>query len=274
MFDELTGVATWEGHEIFALDVKTGDLQMQPEQSLIKTLDATDVDAVRRKINLQCTIFGHYEWLPAGQGPVLTHSLQLELRDQTCWAKKRLSFAHRYHKGSRSKNDCRSLCRADATCSHFHLLNNECYFFSGICKRPNDFACQHKEQWVYEHYPGCGERGSCIDIKVPNFHYVSGKYCPRGENVEVAGQGPVYFKQGLTKQETFWLQRYDSSRSDSACDSGDWAILKPDPHKDYQNMTMGYEELHGSIVACLKSSNSDLPSDVFSSTEVHLTVGT
>ena len=33
-------------------------------------------------------------------------------------------------------------------------------------------------------------------------------------------------------QETFWLQRYDSSRSDSACDSGDWAILKPDPHKD------------------------------------------
>ena len=44
--------------------------------------------------------------------------------------------------------------------------------------------------------------------------------------------------------------------------------------KDYQNMTMGYVELHGSIVACLKSSNSDLPSDVFSSTEVHLTVGT
>lgn len=30
---------------------------------------------------------------------------------RTCWAKKRLSFAHRYHKGSRSKNDCRSLCR-------------------------------------------------------------------------------------------------------------------------------------------------------------------
>ena len=64
-----------------------------------------------------------------------------------------------------------------------------------------------QEQWVYEHYPGCGERGSCIDIKVPNFHYVSGKYCPRGENVEVAGQGPVYFKQGLTKQDS-WLQEF------------------------------------------------------------------
>jgi hypothetical protein len=64
-----------------------------------------------------------------------------------------------------------------------------------------------QEQWVYEDYPGCGERGSCIDIKVPNFHYVSGKYCPRGENVEVAGQGPVYFKQGLTKQDS-WLQEF------------------------------------------------------------------
>ena len=30
------------GHVIFALDVKTGGLQMQPEDSLTKTLDATD----------------------------------------------------------------------------------------------------------------------------------------------------------------------------------------------------------------------------------------
>ena len=88
-----------------------------------------------------------------------------------------------------------------------------------------------KDRWVYEHYPGCGERGSCIDIALPGYHYVSGKYCPRGENVEVSGQGPVYFKQGLTKQETFWLQRYDTGRN-AGCNAGDWAILKPDPAKE------------------------------------------
>ena len=38
---------------------------------------------VRRKISLSCTVFGHYEWQPAGQGPVLTHRLSLELRDGT-----------------------------------------------------------------------------------------------------------------------------------------------------------------------------------------------
>eukprot|EP00913_Durusdinium_trenchii_P002101 g1940.t1 len=110
-FDELSGIATFEGHVLFSLDVKTGDLQMQPEESLTKALDAIDVHAVRRKINLQCTILGHYEWLPAGQGPVLTHRLGVELRDQTCWAKKRLSFARRHHKGAKSESDCRSLCR-------------------------------------------------------------------------------------------------------------------------------------------------------------------
>eukprot|EP00435_Cladocopium_sp_Y103_P042739 s1807_g11.t2 len=217
-FDELTGVATWEGHEIFALDVKTGDLQVQPEHSLTKTLDATDVDAVRRKINLQCTIFGHYEWLPAGQGPVLTHSLQLEFRDQTCWAKKKLSFAHRHHKGSRSKNDCRSLCRSDATCSHFQLLNNECYFLSGICKRPNDMACQHKEQWVYEHYPGCGERGSCIDIKGQAAHraapFGSERAMPTGSDEPAEAADPASL--GVPPSTLPWNQipRFDPATTD------------------------------------------------------------
>lgn len=100
---------------------------------------------------------------------------------------------------------------------------------SGSCGL--QFWALFQDRWVYEHYPGCGERGSCIDISLPGYHYVSGKYCPRGENVEVSGQGPVYFKQGLTKQETFWLQRYDTGRN-AGCNGGDWAILKPDPTKE------------------------------------------
>ncbi|CAE7197775.1 unnamed protein product, partial [Symbiodinium natans] len=210
VFDVLTGLATWEGHQIFLLDVANGDLQLSPEESLTRALDRTGDSAVRRSIGLQCTIFGHYEWAPMGHGSVITHRLSMELRDHTCWAQQVRSFSSRIDKGQQSENACRSLCRSEAYCTHWALDGGSCYFYRGLCKGSlaDNFACVHKHVTVTERYPGCGERHSCVDIQLPGYHYISGKYCPVGENAAVA-LGPVYFKEGLTAEESFWLMRND-----------------------------------------------------------------
>ncbi|CAE7214501.1 unnamed protein product, partial [Symbiodinium natans] len=98
-FDVLTGLATWEGHQIFQLDIVNGDFQLNPEESLTRSLDHTGDSATRRSIGpLACTIFKHFEYPPLGRGIALHHQLQIELRDHTCWAKKVQSFASRTDK--------------------------------------------------------------------------------------------------------------------------------------------------------------------------------
>ena len=273
-FDIMSGLATWEGHQIFTLDVSNGDLQLNPEESLTKSLDALAVHtAVRRTISLKCTIFGHYEWVPAGAGPVLTHRLSIELRDQTCWAQRTQSFANRVLQdlqGHQSEDACRSLCRGRANCTHWGMYGGKCHFYSSVCKSANinDYDCAHKNVLVTERYPGCGERHSCVDIKLPGYHYISGKYCPAGENSASAAQGPLYFKTGLTNEESFWLMRGSSS----ACSSENWAIVQPEEAQDYENRTMAYVELHGETVACLMGNSGDLPSDIFGQSTTKLTV--
>ncbi|CAE7553890.1 unnamed protein product [Symbiodinium natans] len=82
-----------------------------------------------------------------------------------------------------------------------------------------------------ERYTGCGERHSCIEIHLQNFHYLSGKYCFQGENAARRSQGPVYFKHGMTPQESFWLMRADASRH-QLCDDGDWVLQRVEAGKD------------------------------------------
>eukprot|EP00439_Symbiodinium_sp_Y106_P014738 s3506_g2.t1 len=271
-FDVLSGVATWDGHQIFTLDAE-GGLQLSPEESLTKSLDSAQDGPVRRTVGpLQCTIFGHYEWSSARQGGVVSHRLTMEFRDHTCWAKTQQSFGSRIDKGHASESACRSKCRGELYCTHWAVDGGKCFFYSGLCKSSDvdDFACTLKHVWVTARYPGCGERHSCVDLKLPGHHYASGKYCPGGENVASASQGPVYFKKGLTTEESFWLMRHESSRT--GCSSGEWAIVKPKPEQDFENDTMAYVELHGDTVACVKGSSADLPSDIFGQQEVSLTV--
>ncbi|CAE7770459.1 ath, partial [Symbiodinium sp. CCMP2592] len=271
-FDVLSGVATWDGHQIFTLDAE-GGLQLSPEESLTQSLDSSQDGPVRRTVGpLQCTIFGHYEWSSARQGGIVSHRLTMEFRDHTCWAKTQQSFGSRIDKGHASESACRSKCRGELYCTHWAVDGGKCFFYSGLCKSSDvdDFACTLKHVWVTARYPGCGERHSCVDLKFPGHHYVSGKYCPGGENAASAAQGPVYFKRGLTTEDSFWLMRHESSRT--GCSSGEWAIVKPKPEQDFENDTMAYVELHGDTVACVKGSSADLPSDIFGQPEVSLTV--
>lgn len=270
-FDVLSGIATWEGHQIFSLDIFTGDLQLNPEESLTKSLDSSSAASVRRAISTSCTIFGHYEWAPASPGPVVTHRLSMEFRDHTCWASRTLDFARRADKGAKSSSDCRTQCRSESYCSYYQSANGRCYFYSALCTDSGDFGCSYKNVPVIERYPGCGERHGCLQLELPGRHYISGRYCPGGENAGSAAQGPVFFKKGLTKEESFWLMRYDTSRG--GCSSGDWVIYGPKPLEDYENSTMAYVELHGGAVACVRGSSNDLVSDVFTQTKVDLTVG-
>lgn len=270
-FDVLSGIATWEGHQIFSLDIFTGDLQLNPEESLTKSLDSSSAASVRRAISTSCTIFGHYEWAPASPGPVVTHRLSMEFRDHTCWASRTLDFARRADKGAKSSSDCRTQCRSESYCSYYQSANGRCYFYSALCTDSGDFGCSYKNVPVIERYPGCGERHGCLQLELPGHHYISGRYCPGGENAGSAAQGPVFFKKGLTKEESFWLMRYDTSRG--GCSSGDWVIYGPKPLEDYENSTMAYVELHGGAVACVRGSSNDLVSDVFTQTKVDLTVG-
>jgi len=268
-FDVLTGIATWEGHQIFSLNTASGDLQLNPEESLTKTLDSFDASSTtRRKISTSCTIFGHYEWSPTGQGPVLTHRLSMEFRDHTCWAERKLSFAHRATKAGNP--NCRAQCRSESYCTHYRLEGSNCQFYSGVCADSSNFVCVYKDVGVVERYPGCGERNGCLHLELKGHHYLSGRYCPGGENSASSGQGPVYLKKGLVKQESFWLMRYDASKG--GCSSGDWAIYKADPQEDYENSSMAYVELHGDAVACVKGPTGDLVTDVFTLTKVDLKV--
>ncbi|CAE7276575.1 unnamed protein product [Symbiodinium natans] len=266
-FDVLSGLATWEGHQIFSLDTTTGDLQLSPEESLTKTLDSVSSGSARRAVSTSCTIFGHYEWAPTGDGPTLTHRLNMEFRDHTCWAYRSLSFARRATKSGTSA--CRTQCRSEPHCTHYRSESGKCHFYSGVCTDSSDFGCTYKKVGVLERYPGCGERNGCLHLELKGHHYLSGRYCPGGENAASSGQGPVYFKKGLVKEESFWLTRYDTK---GGCSSGDWVLHKAKPEEDYENSSMAYVELHGDAVACVKGLTSDLVTDVFGQTKVDLTV--
>ena len=212
--DTLTGVATYEGHRIFELDVKNGDLRISPEESMTRVMDALNSDQTRRTIDMDCVFYGHYEWSPVEQGAIITTSIKIQLRDSMCWASKKRAFTEFvlkyddfYYKKYGSlpsvakwHEDCRSLCRSTPTCSHYSIRqagNLGCWFAGPRCTGLTH-SCIESE--VVEKYPGCGERHSCLDLQVPNHYYLSGRYCFAGENVEEEGQGPVYYKHGHTRQ--------------------------------------------------------------------------
>ena len=169
---------------------------------------------------MTCNIYGHYEWTTSGQEAVLVHSIQdLSIRDHTCWSKRQVSFSQMIEMGRVGPGNlaaCQIMCRRDPDCTHTFewkvdpkrnsgsiktpTPGHYCMKVAGICSDTADPACQFKGVTTMERYTGCGERHSCIEIHLQNFHYLSGKYCFQGENAARRSQGPVYFKHGMTPQ--------------------------------------------------------------------------
>eukprot|EP00928_Gymnodinium_smaydae_P037786 TRINITY_DN26188_c0_g6_i1.p1 TRINITY_DN26188_c0_g6~~TRINITY_DN26188_c0_g6_i1.p1 ORF type:complete len:2649 (+),score=321.37 TRINITY_DN26188_c0_g6_i1:44-7948(+) len=260
-FDILTGIGSLDGHPAFALDVKTGSLRVEPARSMSLTFDKMDTNLKRRKVILQCKIYGHYEWLPDSRGSIVSASLNVEVRDDTCWTSTRASFRNEWHKAeANSISKCRALCRKTKRCTQFRWTGNRCYIMDHLCA-PGSTHCGIKNEQVDEKIENCGELSSCIRVNHPDHWYLSGMFCPIGNN---GAAGPVYKKVGATVQDTYYLAGYDPSRDGavSGCNAGSWVVKKPHMTLDFADEEASYVELHGSTIVCL-SRGSNVLNEVF-----------
>ena len=166
------------------------------------------------------------EWPPLRTGPVLLHSITMDFRDNTCWPSQTRSFSARstFQEGSiSSEQACRSLCRAKADCTHYKWdsAESQCYEYSQRCEGD----CEHSVT-LFARNPHCGERTSCILLDIDSLFYLSGEYCPAGENKEPGGQ--IFLKNGRTHEDSFWLTAYDEDRiTGSQCDGKAWMLQSP-----------------------------------------------
>ena len=69
-FDEATGIGQVAGHDAFSLGLVTGDLLLAPSSSMSILFDKdTFVKQTRRKVSLDCMVFGHYNLNPKWNSP-------------------------------------------------------------------------------------------------------------------------------------------------------------------------------------------------------------
>ena len=118
------------------------------------------------------------------------------------------------------------------------------------------------ETWA--RYPSCGERSTCLNLTIEDFHYLSGEYCPYGESAFADGQ--VFLKLGRTEQDSFWLVQNDDSLA--ACDGKAWVLRATDPDLDFWNASSNHVEHRGRIAACFNK--ADLVTGVHSSSPLDL----
>lgn len=146
-----------------------------------------------------------------------------------------------------------------------------------------------KNMDVFSKIPNCGEQSTCINIDLPGRWYLSGVYCPVGNN---GIHGPVFRKDGITLQDSFYLAAYDSTRDSDApntvlklaqdtaqtaklnsdCSVGTYVLKVADPTTAYQDPSTGYIELKGSTITCLKTTTADFLATVFSKGKDTITI--
>jgi len=255
-FDTLTGIATVDGHLAFTVDVQTGKIQVQPSVHLLPSLWDVKPNLNRRNIVMPCRLYGHYEWRPFSEiSTLLQTPITIDMREDSCWSTTRGSFANqtRVHVGV--LRSCRHACRQSKTCTHFSFENSICLLLSARCA-VEDLQCKknYGESEVQEKIPGCGERKACVHLSISDAWYLSGDYCPMGDN---GLSGQIFHKRGLSKEDSFYLAKYDASRDTdiSGCRSGFAVIKELDPKLDFDDPKSSYFELHGPTVACLKKEN-------------------
>ena len=239
-FDVLTGLGVWKGFHLFSLDIAKGDLRLQPDENIATVLDSS---GTRQSLALELTLFAHYEWMPLGRGPVLAYTLPIEVRDNTCWLQQHgLKFGARSVLAPSSDMAvCKAKCRSRPQCSHIAVQSGTCYEYSQLCDEHG--GCAYSGVSAQMRFPSCGERSICLDVQVGGYHYLSGEYCPNGENAKSGGL--VYRKSGPTEQDSFWLQR----DGQEGCE---W-VLKELSVFDQKDDAASYVELHGRQAACFRT---------------------
>mmetsp|Transcript_18412 Transcript_18412/g.45827 ORF Transcript_18412/g.45827 Transcript_18412/m.45827 type:complete len:2629 (-) Transcript_18412:138-8024(-) len=249
-FDAQTGIGTIDGHLAFTLDVAVGTLHVTPTQALEKTLDdSIDDDVQRKTITLSCRFYGYYDEQPKLKSRYATSpKITMELRDNSCWVQRTADFAGRTNQASGvDLKACRKACRESAACTDFLLESGVCYFMNGLCTKGE--SCPERGLTVRTKIPNCGERSTCIAIVDPTQMWISGDYCPTGENSD----GPVYLKEGRTIPETLYLAKYNSQRDGliSGCTANRFVLKRTAPDKDFDDPESSYIELKGESIKCL-----------------------
>ena len=161
--------------------------------------------------------------------------------------------------GSQTLASCKALCKSRPQCTHIALESSTCYEYGYIGADISDYS--DVETWA--RYPSCGERSTCLNLTIAEFHYLSGEYCPYGESAFANGQ--VFLKLGRTEQDSFWLVQNDDA-SLTQCQGKTWVLRVTDPDLDFWNASSNHVEHRGSIAACFNK--PDLVDDLV--TGVHL----
>jgi len=251
-FDALTGAAKIDGHLAFTLDVITGRLRVVPSKHLLTSLETEIADLNRAHAILPCIVYGHYEWRPfTEEQTTIKASIEIDIREDSCWTTVTASFAAE-NSSTVSEAACRSSCRNSKTCTHFSWQSGTCKILSARC-RAEDNRCitANLPITAQEKIPNCGERTSCISVAIPGHWYLGGHYCPLGDN---GAAGPIYFKTGITTEDSYYLAQYDENRDTDIldCSAGHAVLKKVAPSHDFDDPKSSYMELHGGTVACLK----------------------
>ena len=155
---------------------------------------------------------------------------------------------------------CKTLCKSKPQCTHIALESSTCYEYGYTGADISDYS----DVETLARYPSCGERSTCLNLTIENFHYLSGEYCPYGESAFADGQ--VFLKLGRTEPDSFWLVQNDDSLA--ACDGKAWVLRVTAPDLDFWNASSNHVEHRGRIAACFNK--ADLVTAVHSSSPANL----
>ena len=244
-FDVLTGQATLDGHDVFALEPTSGIVLPNGNSSLSYLLDKGDAN--RHSLSLSCVVFGHYDW-QVGRRITVKGNLSVQINDDTCW-KPLVSSAWRVAEQVEAES-CKSECRRRANCSHFTVDGETCLFLSARCNALS--GCQVYAN-VTEKIPRCSERVTCLHFNVDNQFY-AGTYCPA---IADSNGDAIYLHDGVTQRDAHYLVPFRQSQyniTNITCEDGSFVLKSSDPSDDFLDPDVNNSrlELHGKDLACIK----------------------
>ncbi|CAE7457781.1 unnamed protein product [Symbiodinium natans] len=167
-FDVLSGIATWEGHQIFSLNTATGDLQLSPEEPCGTWPRVLDKDVGLEICGLGCkkVTTGHVDLFASIDFDGLHHLRPLRVGSDGPWP----------HFDPPAEHGVPGPYLLGLSQPQLRQTRDQ----GGVCTDSSNFACKYKNIGVLERYPGCGERNGCMHLELKGHHYLSGRYCPGG----------------------------------------------------------------------------------------------
>jgi len=251
VFDTVTGVATLNGHAALTMDPQTGLIQVAPRRSMSEVFDsmhANSFSTIRKTIDLVCRVYGSYAFQSSYHASRVSKSQQfnLQIRDHICWVERTAKFSYAKALGTapNNANQCRRLCRENMACSDYGIVDSRCYFYRGVCETGDE--CLSPEKTVKSKILNCGEQTACINLENKRHQWISGDYCPAGQNID----GPVYQKEGNTIPDTVYLAKWNLDRDGqlAGCSPGKYVLKQADPGKDFIIADVDSIELKGAVI--------------------------